>query len=81
MAVKKKKTAKKKASKKKPARKKKIVRKGQKAIRYSSAKKQQVAAFVKQVNKKKGKGGIAAAVRKYRISALTITRWLKKKKF
>ena len=72
---------KKKPTKKKPAkRKKKIVRKGQKAIRYTAAKKKQVLAYVKEVNKKKGKGGIAAAVRRFKVSAITINRWKRKKK-
>ena len=53
------------------------VKKGMKAIRYTSSKKNQILAFIKQVNKKNGKGGIAAAVRKYKVSAITINRWKK----
>ncbi len=55
----------------------KRAKKGQKAIRYPEAKKKAVCNFVRTTNKKKGTGGIAAAVRKYKVSALTITRWLK----
>ena len=73
MAVKKKKATKKKAVKGSSKR----ARKGQKAIRYPAAKKTAVCNFVKATNKKKGTGGIAAAVRKYKVSALTITRWIK----
>lgn len=70
-----KKAVKKKAVGKRPA---KVTRKGMKAIRYPLSKKKQVVTFVQKVNQKNGKGGIAAAVRKYKVSALTITRWLKK---
>jgi hypothetical protein len=71
-----KKVVKKKVAKK--ASKKKIVRAGQKAIRYTEAKKQQVLNFIRKVNAKEGKGGIAQAVRKYNVSALTLSRWINK---
>jgi hypothetical protein len=76
----KKKAAKKKPAKKKPAKKKARSKKGQKAKRYTEAKKKQILAFIAQINKKKGKGGVAAAVRRYRVSPITINRWIKKKK-
>ena len=48
---------------------------GTKAIRYTDAKKRQVLDFVDKTNAKKGRGGIAAAEKKYNISRLTIYRW------
>lgn len=47
-------------------------------IRYTEAKKQQILAFVKKVNEKTKKGGMAEAARKFGMQPLTIARWIKK---
>ena len=47
--------------------------------RYSQAQKDQVLAFVEKANSPKGRGGVAAAVRKFGINALTIRNWNKKR--
>lgn len=46
--------------------------------RYSDEQKREVLAFLSAVNTKKGRGGLSAASKKYRISPLTITSWIKK---
>ena len=46
-------------------------------LRYSEAKKREVVNFVHQYNKKNGRGGQAAAFKKYRIAVLSISNWLK----
>lgn len=46
-------------------------------LRYSEAKKREVVNFVNQYNKKNGRGGQAAAVKKYGIAVLSISNWLK----
>ncbi len=48
-----------------------------KAIRYSAAKAREVVQFVHDFNKKNGRGGQAAASRKYKVGPLTIAKWLK----
>lgn len=48
-----------------------------KAIRYSAAKKREVIKFVNDFNKKNGRGGQAAASKKYKIGSLSIAKWLK----
>lgn len=45
--------------------------------RYSSAERMKILNFVEQHNAKNGRGGAAAASRKYDISQLTIGNWLK----
>ena len=51
---------------------------GTKGKRYSPAEKQKVLALVEQVNAKKGRGGVTAAVKKFGVTALTISNWIKK---
>jgi len=46
--------------------------------RYSDAQKQEVITHVAAVNAAKGRGGLSAAVAKYKVSPLTITGWMKK---
>lgn len=46
-----------------------------KAIRYSAAKKREVIDFVNDYNKKNGRGGQAAASRKYKVGSLSIAKW------
>ncbi|MCU0779683.1 MAG: hypothetical protein MUF04_01120 [Akkermansiaceae bacterium] len=46
-------------------------------LRYSEAKKREVVNFVHQYNKKNGRGGQAAAFKKYGIAVLSISNWLK----
>ena len=46
--------------------------------RYSSAEKQEVVDFVNAYNSTNGRGGQSAAARKFNISILTISSWLKK---
>ncbi len=45
--------------------------------RYSSTERVNILSFVEQYNAKNGRGGAAAASRKYGISQLTIGNWLK----
>ncbi len=49
-----------------------------KGKRYSDSEKQEVLDFVAKVDSDKGRGGVAAAVRKYGITPLTISAWKKK---
>ena len=46
-------------------------------IRYSDALKQQVVDFVNKHNTTKGRGGLSAAAAKFKITPLTISKWLK----
>jgi hypothetical protein len=46
--------------------------------RYSDEQKQTVLDFVIAVNTRKGRGGLSAATKKFRISPLTISSWLRK---
>ena len=68
-------------AKKKAAKKAKVgARKGSKGVgkRYSTAEKQEVVDFVNAYNSSNGRGGQSAAARKYNISILTVSAWLKK---
>ena len=58
----------------KPA-KKKSASKGK---RYTPAERKKVISFVESVNAKKGRGGVTAAVKKFGVTALTISTWIKK---
>lgn len=49
-----------------------------KGKRYSDAEKQEVLDYVASVDAEKGRGGVAAAQRKFGITTLTITNWKKK---
>ena len=71
----KKKTAKKKTAARKTATKKAPA--GKRGTRYSTAMKQKVVEFVNTVNAEKGRGGAAAASRKFGVGQLTIGKWLK----
>lgn len=51
---------------------------GKKGKRYTDAEKQAVIDFVNSHNAAKGRGGAAAASRKFKVSQLTIGAWLKK---
>ncbi|BDS08434.1 hypothetical protein NT6N_34740 [Oceaniferula spumae] len=46
--------------------------------RYTPAQKAEVLNYVDEVNAKKGRGGAAAASRKFKISQITIGQWVKK---
>ncbi len=48
-----------------------------KGRRYSPAHKQKVVDFVNSVNAEKGRGGVAAATKKFGITALTVSKWMK----
>lgn len=48
-----------------------------KGKRYSAAEKKEILDYVAQVNAAKGRGGQAAASKKFKISPLTISSWLK----
>ncbi len=83
MAVKKKKVAKKAAKKvvkEKVAKKavKKVAKKGAKLIRYNDAQRKQILDHIASVNKQNGKGGKAAAIRRFKVTAITINRWINK---
>ena len=51
---------------------------GTKGKRYTPAEKAKVVSFVNSVNAEKGRGGVTAAVKKFGVTALTISTWLKK---
>ena len=67
--------AKKKNATKKPSTKKAGSKKG---VRYSDSKKAEVVQFVQDYNQANGRGGQSAAVKKYGVSALTVSKWSKK---
>jgi transposase-like protein len=46
--------------------------------RYTDAKKAQIIAFVNEVNAAKGRGGVTASAKKYGVSPLSISNWIKK---
>lgn len=46
-------------------------------IRYTDAQKQEVVNFVAQYNSANGRGGQSAAAKKYKVTPLTISAWLK----
>jgi len=48
-----------------------------KGKRYTDKEKSEILAFVEKVNGDKGRGGQSAAAKKYKISQLTISSWLK----
>lgn len=48
-----------------------------KARRYSVKEKEDILRYVESVNAKQGRGGQTAAVKKYGISALTISTWMR----
>jgi len=48
-----------------------------KGRRYSDKEKAEILAYVEKVNAEKGRGGQSAASKKYKISPLTISSWLK----
>lgn len=48
-----------------------------KGKRYSAAEKEEILNYVEKVNAEKGRGGQSAASKKYKISPLTISSWLK----
>jgi hypothetical protein len=45
------------------------------AIRYSNKTKREVVEFVRKYDKENGRGGKAAAKKKFKINAITITKW------
>ena len=80
--AKKKATSAKKVAKNTPAKSKaakapKVKSKGR-GQRYTPAQKAKVLDYVNEVNAKKGRGGAAAASRKFGISQITIGQWIKK---
>ncbi|MBB5350027.1 transposase-like protein [Haloferula luteola] len=52
--------------------------KNNKGKRYTDAEKQEVVDYVNEINSSKGRGGQSAASKKFKISPLTISGWLKK---
>lgn len=48
-----------------------------KGHRYTAQEKDEILAYVEQVNTEKGRGGQSAASKKYKISPLTISSWIK----
>lgn len=48
-----------------------------KGKRYSEAEKAKILNHVAQVNRKRGRGGITSAAKKYGVTALTISNWLR----
>lgn len=52
-------------------------KKSAKGKRYTPEEKQKVVDFVQEANSEKGRGGVTAAVKKFGISALTISSWIK----
>ena len=48
-----------------------------KGRRYSQSEKAEIIAFVEKVNAEKGRGGQSAASKKYKISPLTISSWIR----
>ena len=47
-----------------------------KGKRYSDSEKEKIVAFANQVNAEKGRGGPAAAVKKFGVSAITVASWM-----
>ncbi|GAA5477562.1 hypothetical protein [Haloferula helveola] len=52
-------------------------KKTNKGKRYTDQEKAEILAYVEEVNSAKGRGGQSAASKKYKISPLTISSWLK----
>ena len=69
-----KKTASKKTTTKKAAPKKKVTSK--RAVRYSEAEKEQIIEFVHEHNRQNKRGGLSAAVKKFKVSPISITNWM-----
>jgi len=65
------------AKKKQAAKKKPVVKESGRGKRYTPKQKAGVLIFVDKHNAKHGRGGAAAASRKYGISQLTISKWMK----
>jgi transposase-like protein len=59
----------------KPA--KKAAKKGDRGVRYSPEEKKSVIDFVEAYNAKNGRGGQNQAAKKYKVSVLTVSAWLK----
>jgi transposase-like protein len=55
----------------------KAAKRGGRGKRYTPEKKQEVIDFVNEINSTKGRGGQSAASKKYGISPLTISSWIK----
>lgn len=51
---------------------------GSRGKRYTSAEKTNILNYIDEVNAKKGRGGAAAASRKFKISQITLSHWVKK---
>jgi transposase-like protein len=52
-------------------------KKNTKGKRYSDADKAKIIALVDKVNAEKGRGGAAAAAKKYKVSPISISNWIK----
>ena len=63
---------------KKVASKGKVAKTNARGTRYTPEQKAEILDFVNQVNEEKGRGGAAAAARKFGISQITIGLWVKK---
>lgn len=74
----KKKNAAQKASTKSTAAPKANAKPSARGTRYTPKQKAAVISYVEEVNAKKGRGGAAAASRKFKISQITIGQWIKK---
>ena len=48
------------------------------AVRYNQKTKDEVVKFIQDYNSKNGRGGQSAAAKKYKITPITISSWLKK---
>lgn len=70
--------ASKKVTKTKAPKKSAKAKSGSRGKRYTPAQKAEVLSYVTEVNATKGRGGAAAASRKFKISQITIGQWVKK---
>jgi transposase-like protein len=52
-------------------------KKAVKGKRYTADEKRRIVEFANQINAEKGRGGVAAASKKFGVSALTVSTWLK----
>jgi transposase-like protein len=52
-------------------------KKAVKGKRYTADEKRRIVEFVNQVNAEKGRGGVASASKKFGVSAITVSTWLK----
>ena len=55
----------------------KASKKKTKGVRYTAKQKSDIVDFVNEVNTSKGRGGVAAATRKFKVSPITINNWIK----